>query len=250
MKATKLLLLFIDSPTLPPAINPNKLTNGSADQYSIPVTTFHPNRYVARSKHLRPREHAIPVFYPSHNASNSTLNRYDSPDILCQGHTADSLYDYIQPISRHTPNNWDKSSETTSVTSLGKDSFKPDECSLPDLSQLPAPPEYLLTSSPLDDSNISTYEMMLSQQQQQQQTQQEERESPKLVQVNNSIPTAPISYIEKVLTVYKYASQRYDELSFEPGNIIYVVKKNDDGWYEGVLNGYRGLFPGNYAEVV
>ena len=241
------MLLFVDntsdSPTLPPVYN-HKLTNGSADTYSVPITTFHPDRYITRSKHLKPREHAIPIFYPSHNTSNSTLNRY-SPDTLGQGHTTDSLYDYIQPVPRRTPNNWERSSESTSVTSAGKDSLRPDEYSLPDLSQFPAPPEYLLTSSPLDDSNTQTYEMMISQQQQ-----QEERESPTLLQVNKNTLTPPVSYIEKVLTVYKYVSQRYDELSFEPGNIIYVIKKNEDGWYEGFLNGYRGLFPGNYAEQV
>lgn len=26
------------------------------------------------------------------------------------------------------------------------------------------------------------------------------------------------------------------------------MKKNDDGWFEGVLNGLTGLFPGNYVE--
>jgi abl interactor 2 len=41
-----------------------------------------------------------------------------------------------------------------------------------------------------------------------------------------------------------------DELTFNAGVIIYVVKKNDDGWYEGVLDGLTGLFPGNYVEPV
>ena len=41
-----------------------------------------------------------------------------------------------------------------------------------------------------------------------------------------------------------------DELSFSAGSIIYVVKKNDDGWYEGVFNGQNGLFPGNYVEMI
>lgn len=41
-----------------------------------------------------------------------------------------------------------------------------------------------------------------------------------------------------------------DELTFSAGSIIYVVKKNDDGWFEGVLDGSAGLFPGNYVEIV
>ena len=28
-----------------------------------------------------------------------------------------------------------------------------------------------------------------------------------------------------------------------------VLKKNDDGWWEGVMDGVTGLFPGNYVEA-
>ncbi|XP_072268804.1 abl interactor 1 isoform X11 [Pyxicephalus adspersus] len=56
---------------------------------------------------------------------------------------------------------------------------------------------------------------------------------------------APKSYIEKVVAIYDYAKDKEDELSFMEGAIIYVIKKNDDGWYEGVSNGVTGLFPGN-----
>lgn len=58
----------------------------------------------------------------------------------------------------------------------------------------------------------------------------------------------PRKYLEKVIAIYDYAAARYDELSFQENAVIYVVKKNDDGWYEGVLNGITGLFPGNYVE--
>ena len=58
----------------------------------------------------------------------------------------------------------------------------------------------------------------------------------------------PKNYIEKVIAVYDYTANRYDELSFQENSVIYVIKKNDDGWYEGVLNGITGLFPGNYVE--
>ena len=50
--------------------------------------------------------------------------------------------------------------------------------------------------------------------------------------------------------IYDYNQDRDDELTFVTGAIIYVVKKNDDGWYEGVMNGMNGLFPGNYVESV
>ncbi|KAM5156843.1 abl interactor 1 isoform 12-T12 [Mantella aurantiaca] len=61
---------------------------------------------------------------------------------------------------------------------------------------------------------------------------------------------APKSYIEKVVAIYDYAKDKEDELSFMEGAIIYVIKKNDDGWYEGVSNGVTGLFPGNYVESI
>ncbi|XP_026873572.2 abl interactor 1a isoform X7 [Electrophorus electricus] len=61
---------------------------------------------------------------------------------------------------------------------------------------------------------------------------------------------APKNYIEKVVAIYDYAKDKDDELSFMEGAIIYIVKKNDDGWFEGVCNGVTGLFPGNYVESI
>ncbi|XP_013886258.1 abl interactor 2 isoform X3 [Austrofundulus limnaeus] len=63
-------------------------------------------------------------------------------------------------------------------------------------------------------------------------------------------PWAPRNYLEKVVAIYDYARDKDDELSFQEGAIIYVIKKNDDGWYEGVMNGTTGLFPGNYVESI
>ncbi|XP_046886433.1 abl interactor 2b isoform X6 [Hypomesus transpacificus] len=63
-------------------------------------------------------------------------------------------------------------------------------------------------------------------------------------------PWAPHSYLEKVVAIYDYARDKEDELSFQEGAIIYVIKKNDDGWYEGVMSGTTGLFPGNYVESI
>ncbi|XP_014894043.1 abl interactor 1a isoform X8 [Poecilia latipinna] len=61
---------------------------------------------------------------------------------------------------------------------------------------------------------------------------------------------APKNYIEKVVAIYDYTQDKEDELTFMEGAIIYVVKKNDDGWFEGVCNGVTGLFPGNYVESI
>ncbi|XP_068566266.1 abl interactor 1a isoform X10 [Cebidichthys violaceus] len=61
---------------------------------------------------------------------------------------------------------------------------------------------------------------------------------------------APKSYVEKVVAIYDYSRDKDDELSFMEGAIIYVIKKNDDGWFEGVSGGVTGLFPGNYVESI
>ncbi|KAF4532476.1 hypothetical protein B566_EDAN003052 [Ephemera danica] len=58
----------------------------------------------------------------------------------------------------------------------------------------------------------------------------------------------PKNYLEKVVAIYDYYADKEDELSFQENAVIYVLKKNDDGWWEGVMDGITGLFPGNYVE--
>jgi len=53
-----------------------------------------------------------------------------------------------------------------------------------------------------------------------------------------------------VVAIYDYNADNPDELSLKEDQVIYVVKKNDDGWFEGVVDGVTGLFPGNYAETM
>ncbi|XP_029547733.1 abl interactor 1 isoform X6 [Salmo trutta] len=61
---------------------------------------------------------------------------------------------------------------------------------------------------------------------------------------------APKSYMQKVVAIYDYTADKNDELSFMEGAIIYIIKKNDDGWFEGISSGVTGLFPGNYVESI
>ncbi|KAI6646105.1 Abl interactor 2-like isoform X2 [Oopsacas minuta] len=60
--------------------------------------------------------------------------------------------------------------------------------------------------------------------------------------------SAPANYIEKVITIYPYKALKEDELNFSKGKVIYVLKKNPDEWYEGLMDGVRGLFPANYVK--
>ncbi|KAL2080904.1 hypothetical protein ACEWY4_022757 [Coilia grayii] len=90
---------------------------------------------------------------------------------------------------------------------------------------------------------------------QQEEEEQEEQEEAAVVEYSDPYteedpPWAPRTYLEKVVAIYDYARDKEDELSFQEGAIIYVIKKNDDGWFEGVMGGTTGLFPGNYVESI
>ncbi|KRY15370.1 Abl interactor 2, partial [Trichinella patagoniensis] len=65
---------------------------------------------------------------------------------------------------------------------------------------------------------------------------------------DDSADWIPKNYLEKVVAIYDYFAEKPDELSFQENAIIYVLKKNEDGWFEGVMDGVTGLFPGNYVE--
>ena len=61
--------------------------------------------------------------------------------------------------------------------------------------------------------------------------------------------------IEKVVSTYDYQGVRADELSFRENQVIYVMKKNDDNWYEGIMQREdgeitTGLYPYNYARII
>ncbi|KAF4093157.1 hypothetical protein AMELA_G00029040 [Ameiurus melas] len=62
--------------------------------------------------------------------------------------------------------------------------------------------------------------------------------------------SAPAQYLEKVVALYSYEQDKPEELSFQEGDVIYLTKRNDDGWCEGVLNGVNGFFPGNYVATM
>ena len=53
---------------------------------------------------------------------------------------------------------------------------------------------------------------------------------------------------EKYSAVYTYAGQYEDELSFEAGDVIMVLAKDEADWWKGECNGKTGVFPSNYVE--
>ncbi|XP_014470507.1 PREDICTED: intersectin-1 isoform X2 [Dinoponera quadriceps] len=58
-------------------------------------------------------------------------------------------------------------------------------------------------------------------------------------------PTDP--NIERVMALYPYQAQNEDELSFEKGDVISVLGKEETAWWRGELNGVSGVFPSNYV---
>ncbi|OUM60404.1 hypothetical protein PIROE2DRAFT_52039 [Piromyces sp. E2] len=61
---------------------------------------------------------------------------------------------------------------------------------------------------------------------------------------------APVSNnTQSAIALYDYDAQEDNEISFKEGDIITELNFVTDDWWEGVANGKRGLFPGNYVEV-
>lgn len=65
---------------------------------------------------------------------------------------------------------------------------------------------------------------------------------------NNCISQFLTKFVFSARVLYDYDAEKEDELTLRENAVVFVVKKNDDGWYEGVLDGVTGLFPGNYVE--
>ena len=53
---------------------------------------------------------------------------------------------------------------------------------------------------------------------------------------------------DKYTAVYTYTAQYEDELSFEAGDTVTVVNKDEADWWKGECKGKTGVFPSNYVE--
>lgn len=49
---------------------------------------------------------------------------------------------------------------------------------------------------------------------------------------------------------FDYEAELSDELSLKTGDIIENVKRMDGGWWEGSLNGKKGVFPDNFVKIL
>jgi NADPH oxidase len=51
----------------------------------------------------------------------------------------------------------------------------------------------------------------------------------------------------KVKALYAFTAEMPNEVSIRPGDIITIVSQDDEGWWEGEVNGQTGMFPSNYV---
>ncbi|XP_054470704.1 rho guanine nucleotide exchange factor 7a isoform X2 [Anoplopoma fimbria] len=49
---------------------------------------------------------------------------------------------------------------------------------------------------------------------------------------------------------FNFQQNNEDELTFDKGDIIAVIRQEDGGWWEGLLNGRTGWFPSNYVREI
>ena len=115
-------------------------------------------------------------------------------------------------------------------------------------------PQQVSQQQALNLLQLANRQQQLAQQQQTygqlRQLQQPPQMPPPQAPKQNNVPNwVPKNFLERVTAIYDYSADKDDELTFHEGATIYVLKKNDDGWWEGVMDGVTGLFPGNYVEA-
>lgn len=60
-------------------------------------------------------------------------------------------------------------------------------------------------------------------------------------------PVASAPALETVVALYDFEAVNVEELNIREGDRIIVTRKDDSGWWEGTLNGQKGVFPANYV---
>ena len=56
-------------------------------------------------------------------------------------------------------------------------------------------------------------------------------------------------YLVIAEVMFNYDAKQDDELSLRKGEIVEVLAQVKEGWWQGSLNGKKGLFPSNFVEL-
>lgn len=64
--------------------------------------------------------------------------------------------------------------------------------------------------------------------------------------------TVPLAVLHRYRVVVSYPPQSEAELELKEGDIVFVHRKREDGWFKGTLqrNGRTGLFPGSFVDSI
>ena len=68
--------------------------------------------------------------------------------------------------------------------------------------------------------------------------------------VKSALKSVITCFCYRFRVIVAYPPQHEAELELRVGDVVYVTKKRQDGWYKGTLerNGKTGLFPGSFVD--
>ncbi|XP_055528809.1 uncharacterized protein LOC129720926 [Wyeomyia smithii] len=66
----------------------------------------------------------------------------------------------------------------------------------------------------------------------------------------NGTTTTPTVVLGRCRALFNYTPKLYDELELQPGDILEIHIKQEDGWWLGSLRGQVGIFPATYVEEI
>jgi len=69
-------------------------------------------------------------------------------------------------------------------------------------------------------------------------------------QTGRAAAPSPKSNLKKAKALYDYQASDDTEITFDVGDILIIHKVDDSGWWEGEFGGKKGMFPGNYVEMI
>ncbi|KAK2846206.1 hypothetical protein Q7C36_011060 [Tachysurus vachellii] len=71
----------------------------------------------------------------------------------------------------------------------------------------------------------------------------------RLLEPNSGKTTPAPQPLCQVIAMYDYKAANGDEMTFQKGQLINVLNKDESDWWKGEINGVTGLFPTNYVKM-